>query len=1676
MSDEADKSRWKEKPRLSTYAAYSILVCLICLGIFWRFQGHDWDEGASLHPDEYGLANTISQLTLPASIDRYFNTRLSPLSPYQKYDSTGQIIAPGPDNRMRWGQWPIILIRWTAEKTGHTDYRDLIRIGRLLSALADSMALLILFLIGRRLYGHGISLLATALSSLAVMQIQQSHFMTVDNWAVLFAMAAVYCTVRAAQNAGGAWEQTWRWHAAFGLATGMAAATRINLLPVFGLIVFASSSTWPQVRRDLRAGSFQAPARLVLLVAIAAATALAAFRVTQPMSFRSETGETWAWTFHLNPDWVESIRVASAESNLEAGGPPAEQWTGRHRLLFPLINMIFWGMGVPLGLAALIGTLFALRRTLAGEEWKTHLLPLTWTVGYFLFMGTRRVMAMRYFLPIYPLLALMAAWLLAEMWRKSAGSENLTAMRGNLPRQWPVCRIMAGAAVMMVLGGTLLWAWGFTRIYRSPNTRIEASRWIYANLPAPLNLHLTTESGSFTERFSFAGVASGTPVRVPIPMRTRGTATSVSLRVVRDPLGDVETSIRWVLSEDPEGMRSLAQVISVLNFSTGGPGPLSHSVPIGPVSLEAGRTYYLSIAVVAGDPIRAAGVTVANESWDESLPVRLDGYDPFGGLYRGLTMEMRWPDNESKRKMLIENLALADFVILPSQRALWSVSRMPGSYPMTMEYYRALFDGKLGFDLAAGFSKLIEIGPLRISDLTGRAGWNRILPVPESRKNPFNDSLLGAEEAFSVYDHAPVWIFRKGPDFRLDKARTLLEAVDLGSVITQNPKQATVAPTALMLPPERLQEQLSGGTWSSMFDAGAPLNRRPILAVLAWAGSLLMLGWLAFPLTWLGLAGLPDRGYPMAKILALLFLAWATWLVGSLRILPFTRSTILLAVLGLAVMSVLVLFRHGAQVWTYFRQNRAYVLTVEILFLLLFGFDLLIRLGNPDLWHPSFGGEKPMVFSYFNAVLKSTSFPPYDPWLAGGYMNYYYFGFVVSAQLVKLLGIVPSSAYNLLVPTMFALFGTGVFCIAYNLVRARNEELCASGVQIPEADHGSAIVCGGEKKAAVYHGALAAREGKPANPYFAGLASVTMVLILGNLGQVKVIAGALQRAVNQGFPLGLGNLYWDATRIIAASTGGNEINEFPFFTFLYGDLHAHMLGMPVLTLVLAWALAFLFGRRKEHHWPATLPIWITGSLALGATRVINMWDFPTSFALCGAGVIAAQGWFEPCITRAGFKKLARYLTILFGLAFLLYSPFDQWFASPLTSLEPWRGVKTPLEPYLFSHGFFLFIVLTMLICATVRWLKETPASVVLETAQWRKPLVLGISAFVICAGALLALGVEIAVIALPISSWCGLLLLRSRTKLGLAERIVVFLPGMALLLTLFVELFAVGGDRMNTLFKFYLQVWLLFSLAAGPALALMWIERQSWSPGWRRCWTAVFCLLAAAAALYPGTAIFAKIQDRFPPIVGAGGKGYPADCEPIPGVPTPALPVHGHSTSGQQHGLDGMAYMQWSACCDNGHAVPLAYDFEAIRWMQANIAGSPVVVEAQSPNLYHLSSRYAWNTGLPDVVGWEWHQRQQRAATDTRFITERGRELTRFYTRGDIEEALVFLRKYQVSYIVVGPLEKAYYLSSGGLDKFERMTVQGLLRMVYRNPGVSVYQVVGPAPPPPSFMHADSVQ
>jgi uncharacterized membrane protein len=154
--------------------------------------------------------------------------------------------------------------------------------------------------------------------------------------------------------------------------------------------------------------------------------------------------------------------------------------------------------------------------------------------------------------------------------------------------------------------------------------------------------------------------------------------------------------------------------------------------------------------------------------------------------------------------------------------------------------------------------------------------------------------------------------------------------------------------------------------------------------------------------------------------------------------------------------------------------------------------------------------------------------------------------------------------------------------------------------------------------------------------------------------------------------------------------------------------------------------------------------------------------------------------------------------------------------------------------------------------------------------------------------------------------------------------------------------------------------------------------------------------------------------------------------------------------------LDGMKYMETSEFYVNGVVMDLGQDYRAIQWMQENVVGSPVILEAQAYE-YYWGNRYTIYTGLPGVVGWNYHQRQQRAVLRNNAVQERVDEVNAFYLSLDREFMTNYLDKYNVEYIIVGQQEQAFYPAEA-LEKFE--TYDGTLwDQVYSEADTVIYKV-----------------
>jgi len=248
---------------------------------------------------------------------------------------------------------------------------------------------------------------------------------------------------------------------------------------------------------------------------------------------------------------------------------------------------------------------------------------------------------------------------------------------------------------------------------------------------------------------------------------------------------------------------------------------------------------------------------------------------------------------------------------------------------------------------------------------------------------------------------------------------------------------------------------------------------------------------------------------------------------------------------------------------------------------------------------------------------------------------------------------------------------------------------------------------------------------------------------------------------------------------------------------------------------------------------------------------------------------------------------------------------------------------------------------------------------------------------------------------------------------------------------------------MNTVFKLYLEAWLLLSvgLAGGAAL----VVRE-----WRRLQPALQGIVATvtigglvAALAYPVFITPDRLRQRF-------------DAQPGPT-------------------LNGLAYMEVGILSDpRGAAIRLDEDLAAIEWMQANLHGAPVIAEAMIGPYRGNGSRIANSTGFPTVLGWDNHEGQQRWPDS---IGPRSRDVRTLYTSREPEPVLALIERYDIDYIIVGQIERLTTLNQGhlgaartgeryaspeGLATIEALAARGTLTEAFRQGDTVLYQVVRP--------------
>ena len=609
----------------------------------------------------------------------------------------------------------------------------------------------------------------------------------------------------------------------------------------------------------------------------------------------------------------------------------------------------------------------------------------------------------------------------------------------------------------------------------------------------------------------------------------------------------------------------------------------------------------------------------------------------------------------------------------------------------------------------------------------------------------------------------------------------------------------------------------------------------------------------------------------------------------------------------------------------------------EVIFVAAFLAFVLVRMANPDLWHPYRGGEKPMDFAYLNAVLRSTIMPPYDPWFGGGYLNYYYWGQFLTAVLIRATAIEPVVAFNLAVPTFFALTVGGVYSVVYNLVRSAGRRL-----------NESVGILGGAPRW---------------SPVLVGLVGVAFVTVLGNLdGAIQV--GHSVKNVLLGQPFGEFD-FWKSSRMMPPDPPGHEITEFPFFTFLFADLHAHMMAIPFTVLVIGLALAVVlaangraerlglhphsFGKLRAGPSPlpegegivgwGTLRLAVLG-VAVGSLALLNTWDLPTYLIVAAAAIAFAEflahgGLGAMVLIRAGVKTA--FVVVVGFVAFLPYHLAGETFYNSVESTTN----TTVLWQFLAISGLFVFIIGAFAVDELADGTRTRFSALGRKLGRLYDVLD-GEDDAPVSVGWLLGVIVGALLVGLALTAWFtgvvgstvpfvfALALLLAAVGVGVLLRdrpdgaqlgFALTLALVSLSLVIGLDFLRVEGDidRLNSIFKFYLQVWVMLGIASAYLLWRLFYMQRSFLarvPSVSQGWKVGLAVLVLSAAVYPVLGTQDRLRDRFA------------------GYVTPLT-------------LNGVAFMEGTAYREHsGDVIDLAADYEGIDWLQQNVEGSPIVLEA----------------------------------------------------------------------------------------------------------------------------------
>ncbi len=842
-----------------------------------------------------------------------------------------------------------------------------------------------------------------------------------------------------------------------------------------------------------------------------------------------------------------------------------------------------------------------------------------------------------------------------------------------------------------------------------------------------------------------------------------------------------------------------------------------------------------------------------------------------------------------------------------------------------------------------------------------------------------------------------------------------------------------------------------------------------VFALFAWWFWVQLIGIAALPLAWRLFRALPDRGYTLSKPLGILLWGYALWLGATLGVLHNTLGGALGALALLAAVSYIA-GREGLRagedarrpLFVWLRHHRRHVIFTEGLFVGAFLLWAYVRSRSPDI--ATAGGEKFMEIAFINGILTSRLFPPHDPWLAGYAISYYYFGYVMVAGLIRLAHVPSSVGFNVGFASWFALTVVAAYGVVGNLVAA------GWGGRGEGKTHAREFSTRWGVIGALVLALMGNLEGVLEVLYARRLLPVAFWQWL-DIRSINQPYDLSQPAswIPQRFIWWWQASRVIHDKDLVGNTM-EVIDEFPAFSFILGDMHPHVLVLPFALLVIGLALSlFLSGRQPAgDDFPlvgrlpsaARAPLEILSptllvmyALALGGLAFLNTWDFPIYLALIMGVMLAVEARHGIPVFWEGGERAVITGIVLAVLGVLLYLPFYIGFQSQAGGILP-----NLFNPTRFPQFFVMFGPLLVMVVIFLVWLGKPEAWGTFGrwlVGVWLVPwavIALLVTVFLFTPGGRQfldqvfanpvvqqnvggrSMGQLLAFIALRrlTNPWTflilGVLLAWAITHLlgrfhpseespahvaRLSPNLPTFnllLVTLGLLLTYAVEFVYIKdlfGTRMNTVFKFYFQAWVLWAVAGTSTLAF--IVRQK--VRWRTVALALSGVLVALGLVYTVLAVPARST-----LAQAG--------------PT----------------LDGEAWV----------AKAFPEDYAVIRWVRANANDDDIVLEATGGS-YSFFGRVSAFTGRPTLLGWDFHEWQWRGPEALqKQAGTRAADIERVYRQARGEELLGLLNQYGVDYLVVASQERQKYNVGPNREKeFDRT-----LEKVFEEGNARIYKVV----------------